>query len=221
LIGKGVFDEVISSEDVSRSVREMCGRRLRTIHVQTYLKKFMDAGIIQAVRRPDARQNFWTLACLDRNDALRRLGKTQKFRQVEHDLFSEELVTKLGKDFDRELAELRDNFGRNGNATAFLLRKILEKLLIIVFGKHGNESLLKDVSQPGNWKGLEEMVEIASRERQRGIPFLLPRTAREIHGIKFLGDTAAHNPLVNVDSATILPQMPFIITAYSELANRL
>ena len=80
---------------------------------------------------------------------------------------------------------------------------------------------LKILSRPGYWKGLEDMVEIASRERHNGIPFLLPRTAREIQGIKFLGDTAAHNPLANVETKTILPQMPFIITAYSELASRL
>jgi len=40
-------------------------------------------------------------------------------------------------------------------------------------------------------------------------------------GIKFLGDTAAHNPMVNVDVADILPQMPFIVTAYKELALHL
>jgi hypothetical protein len=221
LVGEGVFDEPVSSEDVSRFATERCGRSIKTIHVQTYMKRFMDAGVIQAVKPAGMRQNFWTLASVDRKEALRRLGKTQKSKQVEHELFSDELVSKLNKDFHRELAELKDNFGRNGNSTAFLLRKILEKLLIIVFGKHSNENLLKDPARPGNWKGLEDMVETAARERHSGIPFLLPRTAREIQGIKFLGDTAAHNPLANVDTETILPQMPFIITAYSELAERL
>jgi hypothetical protein len=65
------------------------------------------------------------------------------------------------------------------------------------------------------------MIEIASREKLNGIPMLIPKTAREIKGIKFLGDTAAHNPLVDVDVNTILPQMPFIITAYEELAKRM
>jgi len=65
------------------------------------------------------------------------------------------------------------------------------------------------------------MVEIAAREKINGLPFLTPKTANEIKGIKFLGDTAAHNPLVGVDVRTILPQMPYIITAYNELAKRL
>jgi len=54
-----------------------------------------------------------------------------------------------------------------------------------------------------------------------GCLFLSPKTAEKIEGIKFLGDTSAHNPLVNVDMETILPQMPFIITAYKELAKHL
>jgi hypothetical protein len=50
---------------------------------------------------------------------------------------------------------------------------------------------------------------------------LIPKTANEIKGLKFLGDTAAHNPLVSVDMKTIVPQMPYIITAFEELARHL
>ena len=59
------------------------------------------------------------------------------------------------------------------------------------------------------------------REKVGGVPFLMSRTGREIKRIKFLGDTAAHNPLTNVEMNTIIPQMPFIITAFEELAKRL
>ena len=69
--------------------------------------------------------------------------------------------------------------------------------------------------------GLETMINIASSEKVRGIPFLTPKTAKEIKGVKFLGDSAAHNPLINVDMKTITPQLPFIITAYEELAKKL
>jgi hypothetical protein len=117
--------------------------------------------------------------------------------------------------------KLRDNFGRNGNCTAFLLRKILEKLLIIIFGKKGKDALLEDKGRPGGWNGLKDIIEIAAKEKINGIPFLIPKTANEIKGLKFLGDTAAHNPLVSVDMQTILPQMPYIITAYEELAKHL
>jgi len=49
----------------------------------------------------------------------------------------------------------------------------------------------------------------------------MPKTAKEINGIKFLGDASAHNPLINVEMKTIIPQMPFIITAYEELSKKL
>ena len=70
-------------------------------------------------------------------------------------------------------------------------------------------------------EGLKDLIGTAAREKLDGVPFLLPKTANEIKGIKSLGDTAAHNPLVNMEMSTILPQMPFIITAYQELASRL
>ena len=107
------------------------------------------------------------------------------------------------------------------NCTAFPLRKILEKLIIIVMGKHGKQAALEKKGQPDRWVGLEEMIDVASREKVAGVPFIMSKTGKEIKGIKFLGDTAAHSPLTNVDMKTIIPQMPFIITAYEELANRL
>jgi len=149
------------------------------------------------------------------------IGKERRVVEVEQQLFSDTVVKKLQKSFSVELAELHDNFGRNGNATAFLLRKILEKLLIIVFGRLGKDTQIIDNGKPGGWKGLQEIIEIASKEKVNGLPMLLPKTANSIRGIKFLGDAAAHNPLTNVDTTTILPQMPFIITAYAELAERL
>src|SRR5208337_2065970 len=114
--------------------------------------------------------------------------------------------------------ELRDVFGRHGNCSAFLLRKILEKLIIIVFAKNGKEQLLEDSARPGGWKGLKEMIEIAAREKHKGVPFLTGKTANETKGLKFLGDTAAHNPKVSVPMNSIAPQMPFMIIAYEELA---
>ncbi len=87
--------------------------------------------------------------------------------------------------------------------------------------KHGKGNLLEDKARPGGWVGLKDMIETAAREKLNGVPFLVSKTASEIKGIKFLGDTAAHNPLVGVANSTILPQMPYIITAYEELAQRL
>ncbi|MGO9450489.1 MAG: hypothetical protein ACLQDV_05490 [Candidatus Binataceae bacterium] len=221
LVMEGFFDSPVSSAEVVRRIKERFGKRWKTSHVQTYMRKFMDADIVHAVKPEGHKINYWVLASVTRNEALSALGKARGVREIEEELFSEGLLRKLGKDFRREIDELRSNFGRNGTCTAFLLRKILEKLIIIVFGKNGREALLEDRNRPGGWVGLKEMIDIAAREKLSGVPFIIPKTAREISGIKFLGDTAAHNPLVNVDMSTVLPQIPFIVTAYEELAKRL
>lgn len=221
LLLDGLFDGPISSARIVDRIREKFGRKLSTTYIQTYMRKFMRAGLIQAVRPENSQANYYVLATVPRQDALSMIGKQKRVLEVEQKLFSDALVKKLEKNFNVELAELHDNFGRHGNATAFLLRKILEKLLIIVFGKLGKDGQIVDNGRPGGWKGLQEVIEIAAKEKVDGLPLLLPKTANAIKGIKFLGDSAAHNPLVSVDMTTIIPQMPFLITAYAELAQRL
>jgi hypothetical protein len=132
-------------------------------------------------------------------------------------LFENELIKKLGKTFEKELVDLHHNFGKSGVCTAFLLRKILEKLIYITFAKHGLEKKLEDKNISGRLVGLEAMINITSGEKVGGIPLLTSHTAQEIKGIKFLGDVSAHNPLADVETKTIIPQLPYIITAYTEL----
>ena len=117
------------------------------------------------------------------------------------------------------MEDLRLNYGRSGTCTAFLLRKILEKLIFISFAKNSLEDKLKDKN--GDLLGLKAMLEMATLRKVHGKPFLMPRTSREIQGIKFLGDASAHNPLVNIHMRTIVPVMPFIVTAYDELSKKL
>lgn len=218
LILEGFFDSPVSSEQAARRVGERSGNRLKINHVQTYLKKFLTADILHAIKPSGSNQNFWVLTSVSREDALALIGKTKKVRELQQELFSPDLTKKLRRDFGREMDELRDNFGKHGNCTAFLLRKILEKLLIIVFAKNKKEHLLEDKGRPGGYQGLKDMIETAAREKHGGIPFLTNKTANETKGMKFLGDTAAHNPKVSVAMTTIVPQMPYIITAYEELA---
>lgn len=65
------------------------------------------------------------------------------------------------------------------------------------------------------------MINIVTQEKINGIPILTSKTGKEVKGLKFLGDASAHNPLTNVDMISIVPQMPFIITAYKELSENL
>lgn len=143
----------------------------------------------------------------------------REIKGVENGVLPNTLVKKLNKDFAREISDLGLNFGRSGTCTAFLLRKILEKLIFLAFAKNGLDNKLRDAK--GYFIGLESMINLAKLEKVGGLYFLMPKTAESIKGIKFLGDTSAHNPLINVDIKTINPQMPFIITAYEELSKKL
>ena len=137
------------------------------------------------------------------------------------DVLPEELTTAMGKEFETEIHHLRLNYGKSGTCAAFLLRKILEKLIYLSFARNGLEDKLRDKTKGGDLVGLKTMLNLATLFKVHGKPFLMTKTLREINGIKFLGDTSAHNPLVNVSMKTIVPVMPFIVTAYSELAKKL
>jgi len=221
LICRDFFDSPKTTQKLIDEVREIFGKKLKTIEVQTYIKKFMGEEIIRAIRIDGFRGNFWVLASISKEKALQMIRKNKKIIAIEEELFSDKLIKRLGSDFSVEINDLKHNFGISGNCTAFLLRKILEKLIYIAFSKNSIETKLEDKSKLSGLVGLETMINLASSEKIHGVPFLMPKTAKEIKGIKFLGDVSAHNPLTNVDMKTIIPQMPYIITAYEELSKKL
>jgi hypothetical protein len=135
------------------------------------------------------------------------------------DILPPELTGLLAKNFKEELSDLRHNFGVSGTCTAFLIRKILEKLIFLVFSKHGDGSKLLDST--GKLVGLQTMLTLATTLKAKGTgkPYLMQKTADLVAPIKFLGDTAAHNPLANVHMKVIEREMTYVITAYSELAS--
>jgi hypothetical protein len=138
---------------------------------------------------------------------------------LSEDIFPEKLTTALGTEFEKDIEDLRFNFGKSGTCTAFLLRKILEKLIFLAFANNALSDNLKDKN--GDFVGLKIMLNLSTIYKVNGKPFLMPKTAKEIGGIKFLGDAAAHDPLANVDMKVIIPVMPFIIIAYEELSKKL
>ena len=221
LIIDGFLDTPVTSTHIVLKVREKFGKKFQLNHVQTYMQKFMSEGIVHAIKHTGIKGNFWVLTNISRERAIQAINKDKGILKAENDLFSNTLMKKLKRDFGTEFEDLQHNFGKSGTCTAFLLRKILEKLIYITFSRNGVESKLEDKAKVGGLVGLETMINTASLEKIRGIPFLTPKTAKDIKGIKFLGDAAAHNPLVNVDMKTIIPQMPYIITAYEELAKKL
>jgi len=169
------------------------------------------------------------LTALSRQEFISRRGKRGAYLYIQKyapsrvsltkDVLSDELVKVLRPHFETELNDLMLNYGRSGNCSAFLLRKILEKLIFLAFAKNDHAEKLRDAQ--GEFVGLKAMLRMATECKVNGQPFLMPKTAQAIEGVKFLGDTSAHNPLTDVHMKTIVPVMPFIATAYSELAKRL
>ncbi len=201
------FREQRVLREVSARITEKWGHNFSPADISKALKK------ASFLRRTGRRRNFQYIQKIS--------PVSKKVANVEEDLFSDELVSKLGKDFETEFNDLHLTFGNSGTCTAFLLRKTLEKLIYIVFAKNGIGSKIEDKNCPGCLMGLEKMLSVAVLEKINGIPILMPKTAHKIRGIKFLGDASAHNPLINVDMETIIPQIPFISTAYKELSVRL
>jgi hypothetical protein len=221
LINTDFLDTPKSTDEIVAEIRQISGRRLKSSEMQPYMKKFMGADIIRAVQIEGGKANFWVLASMDKKTALQYLGKDSKVQKVQHELFSDGLLKKLGPNFEIEFRDLQHNFGESGTCTAFLLRKILEKMIHLAFAKQGLVKKLADKTDPHRLVGLDAMINLAVSEKPGGVPFLTSKTAKEIQGLKYLGDSAAHNPLANVDMKTILPQMPYIITAFEELAKKM
>jgi len=131
-------------------------------------------------------------------------------------VLSEITKKKLGERFQQEIRELNIAFTYDcGTSGAFLLRKILEKMIILVLNSNSQSSLLKDSN--GKSRGLEALINICSQNKIKNNFILQNQTAQKLLGIKFLGDTAAHNPIANVDLETLNPQLPYWITAVKEL----
>ena len=208
--------------------------------VPSYLKVLWHQGFFRQKRSFDrikqkfgsvgshpTRQNLYI--ALSRAKFLTKLGGRGEYCYIQkhapqpiahtEDILPDELMEALAKDFKTELVDLRHNFGASGTCTAFLLRKVLEKLIYLAFAQNGQQAILLDPK--GRLLGLHTMLTLATSTKIGGKPFLMQKTADEIRGVKFLGDTAAHNPLVNVSMRTIVPVMPYIVTAYSELAAKL
>lgn len=129
-------------------------------------------------------------------------------------------IKELGGRFKNDYRELSICYGSScGNATAFLMRKILEKTIFFVFANNKRISKLKDGQ--GNFLGLQEMLKVAMKEKIGGVPCLMPKTYKKVQGIKFLGDVAAHDFSADVDINDIREQLPYIIVAIKELSSRL
>lgn len=216
-IKDGEFDDVLSSEQLTALLNEGAGKHVKLTNLTSWMQPLLEEDIVKGkvTGKGRNRRKFWFPGWMSKKDAESRIGGAAILPQR---LFSDKLVKALGKDFKTELLDLNLNYGTSGTCTAFLLRKILEKLIFLTFAKNGLSDQLKD--DKGDFVGLKAMLDLATQNKVRGRPLLMPKTKKEIEGIKFLGDTSAHNPLTNVEMKTIIPQLPYITTAYEELSRK-
>jgi hypothetical protein len=218
LLKDGEFSEVISSQELTLLLNEGAGKKIRVTSLTALMEPLLREDIIKVkiIGRGRSKRKFWFPGWIDKKQIGLNLGsKTSMPEQI----FSERLIKTMGKAFETEIKDITFVYGKSGTCTAFLLRKILEKLIFLTFAKNGLSDKLKDNN--GDFVGLKTMVNLATANKVQGKPFLMPTTAKEIEGIKFLGDISAHNPLINVEMRTIISQMAFITTAYEELSKKL
>jgi hypothetical protein len=65
LIARGFFDTPKSTGQLLLEIRQSTGNRWKSNVVQTYMRKFMEAGIIRSIRDKDQRGNLWVIAVTD------------------------------------------------------------------------------------------------------------------------------------------------------------
>ncbi len=68
LILAGFFDTPAQSKDVVKAVKERFGRRFPVAYVQTYIRPFLEAGILGSRELPNRRGNLWFGAWLKQTD---------------------------------------------------------------------------------------------------------------------------------------------------------
>lgn len=218
LIKEGDFTSVLSSKRFVHLLNEGPGKKVKINNLTSLMEPLQKEDIVKVkiIYNGKKKKKYWFPNWINKKQvALSLASKTYINKQI----FSNRLIKAMDKDFKIEIKDLGLVYGKSGTCTAFLLRKILEKLIFITFSKNRLSNKLKDKN--GDFIGLKSMINQATINKCCGEPFLMPKTAKKIEGIKFLGDTSAHNPLTNVEMRTIEPQIPYIITAYEELLKKL
>jgi predicted transcriptional regulator len=82
LIVDDFFGTVKTTNEIIEEIRQTAGKRIESSVVQTYMKKFMDKGIIRALKAEKSRGNFWILANHENVKEAQAMLKSQTHRNV-------------------------------------------------------------------------------------------------------------------------------------------
>lgn len=208
ILTKEIIDKPTTSEYIQNKLYEVTGEKIPITSIIPFMQPFQKSGVVR--RQIIGKRIFWY------GSWYKGRISVSTTRQLP---FDQALLKVFGKNFQIDFEDFSFVYSKSGTCTAFLLRKILEKAIFLALIKNGvDENKLTD-SSTGRYIGLEGLLNLASIVKVKSVPILLPKTLKKIQGIKFLGDVAAHNYLVNVDPEEITPQLPFITIALKELAR--
>jgi len=133
----------------------------------------------------------------------------------------EEISFILGSSFEKELFELKIAFIHQPDCTAFLLRKILEKLLFIILSKSNKKQRIAESKKKDKLPNLTELLNLAKSAEIENVHILSPKNIVKLHGSKFLGDVSAHDYLTNVSFEDIKQEISIWRISIKELAKNL
>jgi len=212
ILEREIIHNPTTSEEIATKVSELMGRRIYTNYILAYMKPFLNADVVRSKYVDGKTKRIWYGSWVN----------LKKFRlPMPRGVLPQDTVRRLGREFKIEIDGLNLVWGRHGDCTAFLLRKILEKAIYIAFARNRMLHVLKNKGDPKKFVGLQEMIKIASTTNAKnGTPFLSTKVANELKGIKFLGDTAAHDFLYNVQMKDIEREMVYISIALGQLSGK-
>ena len=134
----------------------------------------------------------------------------------------EEIRGCLGDAFKQEMGELVLVSNSCPNSTAFLMRKILEKLLYIIISKSDNKQKIIELRKnQDRLPNLSELINLAKSAEIDDKYIIAPKNINKIEGSKFLGDTSAHDYLTNVSFEDIKNELTFWRITIKQLCSNL
>ena len=211
ILEKEIIHTPTTSEEIATKVSELIGKRIYTTQILAYMAPFLDDDVVRSKYVDGKTKRIWYGSWVN----------LKKFRSpVPRSVLPQDTVRRLGREFKIEIDGLSLVWDRHGDCVAFLLRKILEKAIYIAFARNKMLNVLKHKDFK-KFVGLQEMIKIASTTNAKdGTPFLSTKVAGELEGIKFLGDTAAHDFLYNVQMKDVEREMVYISIALGQLSKK-
>ena len=143
LLNDDEFSDVLSSQVLTHLLNEGAGKKIKVSDLSASMQSLLKEDIIKVkiLGRGKNKRKFWFPSWMDKKQIECKLNGGIVLTE---EILSKNLIVALGKDFETEIFDLNLNYGKSGTCTAFLLRKILEKLIFLTFVKNGSSEKIKE-----------------------------------------------------------------------------